>query len=77
MRFFHGLSKGLFTHNEIQPDFLLRPFILSIMGDEPILPVIQPVTINTMLNNDGPNVGGGLNFVTCERSLRLFYTKRH
>ena len=39
------------------------------MGDEPILPVIQPVTINTMLNNNGPNIGDGLNFVTCERSL--------
>ena len=39
------------------------------MGDEPIQPVIQPVTINTMLNNNGPNIGDGLNFVTCERSL--------
>ena len=27
-----------------------RPVILSIMGDEPILPVTQPVTIDTMLN---------------------------
>ena len=31
------------------------------MGDEPILPVIQPVTINTMRNNNGPNIGDGLN----------------
>ena len=39
------------------------------MGDEPILPVIQSITINTMLNNNGPNIGDGLNFVTCERSF--------
>ena len=41
------------------------------MGDEPILPVIQPVTINTMLNNNGPNIGDELNFVTCERSFKI------
>ena len=41
------------------------------MGDEPILPIIQLVTINTMLNNNGPNIGDGLNFVTCERSLNI------
>ena len=41
------------------------------MGNEPILPVIQPVTINTMLNNNGPNIGDGLNFVTCERSFSV------
>ena len=34
------------------------------MGDEPILPVIQPVTINTVLNNNWPNIGDGLNFAT-------------
>ena len=39
------------------------------MGDEPILPIIQPITINTMLNNNGPNIGDKLNFITCERSL--------
>ena len=25
------------------------------MGDEPILPIIQPITINTMLNNSSLN----------------------
>ena len=39
------------------------------MGDEPILPVIQPITINTMLNNNGPNIIDGINFITCERSF--------
>ena len=42
---------------------------INKMGDEPILPVIQPVTINTMLNNNGPNIGDGLNFVTSECSF--------
>ena len=34
------------------------------MGDRPILPIIQPVTLDTMLNNNGPN------FVTSEQTLR-------
>ena len=62
-------AEGLFSHNE-----KYRSVILSIMGDEPILPVIQPViqpvTIHTMLNNNGPNIDDGLNFVMCERSLK-------
>ena len=33
------------------------PVILSIMSDEPILPVIQAITINTMLNNNWLNNG--------------------
>ena len=42
------------------------------MGCEPILPNIQPVTIDTMLNRisgDIKNEKIGLNFVTCEQSL--------
>ena len=42
------------------------------MGDEPILSIIQPVTIDTMLNwKTGRyiKVKIGLNFVTCERSF--------
>ena len=39
------------------------------MGDRPIEPVIQPVTIDTMLNNNGMNLGDGLNFVTCEQTF--------
>ena len=35
----------------------------------PILPVIQPVTIDTMVNNNGQLLNIGLNFVTCQRSL--------
>ena len=52
------------------------------MGPSPIQPVIQPVTINTMLNNNGLNIGNGLNFITCgqtstpyakENTLRFAY----
>ena len=43
--------------------------IQSIIGDGPVEPVIQPVTIDTMLNNNGLNIGDGLNFVTCEQTL--------
>ena len=39
------------------------------MGDRPIQPVIQPITIDTMLNSNRLNIGDGLNFVTCGRSL--------
>ena len=39
------------------------------MGDGPIELVIQPVTIDTMPNSNGLFIGGGLNFVTCERSF--------
>ena len=52
--YLHSVNKGVFTYNEIQPDFLLKdigPLFSPIMGDEPILSVIQPITINTMLNN--------------------------
>ena len=43
------------------------------MGDEPILAVIQPIIIDTMLTEyraDIKNEKIGLNFVTCEQSLR-------
>ena len=33
------------------------------------VPIIQHVTIDTMLNNNGLNIGDGLNFVTCEQTL--------
>ena len=39
------------------------------MVDGPIQPVIQPVTIDTMLNNIRPNIVDGLNFDTCEQTL--------
>ena len=45
------------------------------MGCEPILPDIQPITIDTMLNRilaDIKNEKIGLNFVTCEQSLHEF-----
>ena len=45
------------------------------MGDGPIQPFIQPVTIETMLNNNGSNIGDGLNFITSERSLRPVVSK--
>ena len=37
------------------------------MGDRHI----QPIITDTMLNNNGPNISDGLNFVTCERSLKF------
>ena len=47
-----------------------RSVIQIIMGDGPIIqPVIQPVTIDTMLNNNGLNIGDELIFVTCEQTL--------
>ena len=47
----------------------------SIMGNGPIQPVIQPVTIDTMLNSNGLDISDGLNFVTCEQTFvaGLFY----
>ena len=39
------------------------------MGLLPILPKIQPITIDTMVNNNGPLLNIGLNFVMCERFL--------
>ena len=29
-----------------------------------------PLFIDTMLNNNGPNIGDGLNFVTCEQTFK-------
>ena len=41
------------------------------MGVSPIHPVIQPITIDTILNNNalniGVNIGDGLNFGKCEQ----------
>ena len=39
------------------------------MDDGPIQLVVQPVTIVTMLNNEGLNIGVRLNFVTCEQTF--------
>ena len=39
------------------------------MGDGPIYPDIQTVTIDTMLSNNGLNIGDGVNFVTCEQGV--------
>ena len=39
------------------------------MDDGPIQAIIQPITIDTMLNNNGLNFGDGLNFITCEQTL--------
>ena len=33
---------------------------------------IQPIKNNTMLNNNGMNIGDGLNFVTCKHTLMSF-----
>ena len=47
------------------------------MGCEPILPDIQPVTIDTILTEywaDIKNEKIGLNFVTCEQSLMVMTT---
>ena len=57
-------TQGVSTHNKIQPDIFTlknRSVFQSVMGDGPV----QPVSIDTMLNNNGLNVGEGLNFVTC------------
>ena len=39
------------------------------MGDGPIQPIIQPITIDTMLNNNGLNIGDGLNSLRVNRPL--------
>ena len=39
------------------------------MGDGPNYPDIQTVTIDTMLNNNGLNIGDGVNFFTCEQGV--------
>ena len=41
------------------------------MGRSLIRPVIQPITIDTMLNNNGLNIGDGLNFVKREQMFTL------
>ena len=51
------------------------------MGDGPIIqPVIHPITIDTMLNNNGLNISDELNFVTCEQTLntclRIFTARK-
>ena len=63
---------------KFSPIFNIGPVLFSIvsmvtgwisgwMGDKPI----QPVTIDTMLNNDGPILNIGLTFVTCEQCLQI------
>ena len=42
------------------------------MGDGPIQPIIQLTTIDTMLSNNGLNIGDWLNDNTCERSFKQF-----
>ena len=42
------------------------------MGLSPILPEIQPVTIDTMVNNNRPLLNIGLNFIMYERSLIVY-----
>ena len=49
-----------------------RSVIQCIMSDGPI---IQRITIDTMLNNNGLNIGDGLNFVTCEQTLMVAVAK--
>ena len=39
------------------------------MGFQSILSVIQPVTIDTMLNKNGPFLYNGLKNVKCEQAL--------
>ena len=39
------------------------------MGDGPIQPIIQPITIDTMLNNNGLSIGDGLNSLRVNRPL--------
>ena len=41
------------------------------MGDGPIQPVIQPITIDTMLNNNRLNIGDGLNLLRMNKALTL------
>ena len=41
------------------------------MGDGPIQPIIPPVTINTMLNNNRLDIIDRLNFVTCEPTFTI------
>ena len=41
------------------------------MALQPILSVIQPVTIDTMLNKNGMFLKNGLKNVKCEQTLRL------
>ena len=45
--------------------------VMGLMGLSPIMPEIRPVTIDTMLNNSGLNIGDGLNFVMCEQTFNL------
>ena len=58
-----------------------RRVIQIIMGDGPIIqPVIHPITIDTMVNNNGLNISDELNFVTCEQALntclRIFTARK-
>ena len=64
------------SHNRNSARFFTlkyRSVILSTMGDKPIQPVIQPVSIDTMLNwiTDIFKLSIGRNFVLCEQTLKL------
>ena len=41
------------------------------MDPSPILSVIQPITFEIMLNINGLTIVDGLNFVTCEQTLKV------
>ena len=62
-------GKGLFTHSDpvtvTVKGLALCQRLTGRMGMEPILPVKQPVTIDTMLNFDGDGVG------MCKQALSL------
>ena len=39
------------------------------MADGPIQPVVQPITTDTMLSNNGLSIDDGLTIVTCEQTF--------
>ena len=61
--------KTILSHNYIA-DGKYWFVIQSVMGDRPIQPIIQAVTIDIMLNNNGLNIGEGLNYVKCEQTWK-------
>ena len=51
--------------------FCIREQNFSANGSVTIQSVVQPITIDTVLNNNGLNFGDGLNFVMCKQTFSI------
>ena len=66
-------SKALFTCNVFSP--LLLSIVPMNNGKNPIMSIIQPVTIDTMLNNNRPLLNNGLKTLHVDKAQILDYDR--